>query len=119
MFDLFPEGVPSSSTHLQNLPESQAQNVTLFSNDLCIKATRNSGRTNKDGDHLLAESIVLDTKLQSQRINPQVNLAELDKVRFQAVSHNKAFGALVLRNKHDVGVVVMAEADFAKLVNQR
>jgi hypothetical protein len=46
-----------------------------------IHATKNSGRSNKDGDHVLFGNITLDTKQQSQRDNPVVSLHELDKVR--------------------------------------
>jgi hypothetical protein len=84
-----------------------------------IRATKNSGRSRKDGDHLAAGqtgSITLDTKLQSQRINPQVLLSELEKVGEDATRAGTMMGGLVLRNKYGVGVVVLKEEDFARLV---
>src|SRR3954470_16423620 len=45
-----------------------------------IHATKNSGRRNKDGDHVYCGDITLDTKLQTTRENPIILLAELEKV---------------------------------------
>jgi hypothetical protein len=81
-----------------------------------LKATRNSGRTNKDGDHVLSGRITLDTKHQSTRENPVVLLQELDKVRADAAMSNMMLGALVIRTKNNVGVVAVNEQDFARLV---
>jgi hypothetical protein len=81
-----------------------------------ITSTRNSGRVNRDGDHLVDGRITLDTKLQSQREHPVVNLAELRKVRNDAENANSIVGGLILRNKHGVGVVVFAEEDLVTLV---
>lgn len=81
-----------------------------------IHSTRNSGRVNKDGDHVVAGDITLDTKLQSKNINPIVHLHELVKVGADAQRAGKRMGALCLRNSKGVGVVVMTEADFAWLV---
>lgn len=81
-----------------------------------IKATKNSGRTNKDGDHVSMGMITLDTKLQSTRADPVVNLHELDKVRADAKRAGKLIGGLVIRNRFGVGVVVLAESDYAVLV---
>jgi len=83
-----------------------------------IHATKNSGRSNRDGDHIAAGSITLDTKLQTTREHPVVILGELEKVREDAKRAGNPIGALVLRNRNGVGVVVMAEADFA-LILQR
>ena len=80
-----------------------------------IKATRNSGRVNRDGDHLLHDEIVLDTKLQSKAENPTVNLYELDKVRRDAVRNGKQAGGLVVRNKYGRGVIVFDERDIGKI----
>jgi hypothetical protein len=80
-----------------------------------IKATKNSGRSHKDGDHVSIGHITLDTKLQSQRDNPIVLLSELEKVRRDATRAGNTIGGLVLRNKHGVGVVVLHEDDYAKL----
>jgi hypothetical protein len=81
-----------------------------------IKATRNSGRSNRDGDHVSNGNIVLDTKHQSTIESPVVKLHELDKVRADAKrSGNGRLGGLVLRNKHGRGIVVFAEEDYAKL----
>jgi hypothetical protein len=83
-----------------------------------IHATKNSGRSNRDGDHVLAEQITLDTKLQSERDHPVVKLEELAKVREDAVRAGMIAGALVIRNRHGVGVVVMAEEDFARVIQR-
>ena len=83
-----------------------------------IKATKNSGRSNKDGDHVLAGYITLDTKQQSNNINPVVSMSELAKVKKDSRRAGTLLGALVLRNKFDVGTVVLAEEDFAKLIKQ-
>lgn len=81
-----------------------------------IKATKNSGRTNRDGDHVMAGQITLDTKLQTTRLNPVVQVAELEKVRADARRGGNSIGALVLRNENGHGFVVLAEEDFAQLV---
>lgn len=83
-----------------------------------IKATRNSGRANRDGDHLVAGRITMDTKLQSTRLEPVVHLHELSKVRADAERAGSVLGCLNIRTKNGVGVVVMAEEDFAKLISQ-
>lgn len=80
-----------------------------------IKATLNSGRRNKDGDHVSLGIITLDTKLQTTRENPVIFLAELEKVRADAIRAGKMIGGLVIRNKHNVGCVVMKEEDYALL----
>jgi hypothetical protein len=81
-----------------------------------IKATKNSGRSHRDGDHVSVGSITLDTKLQSLKTNLTVRLEELDKVRQDALRAGNSIGGLVLRNRHGVGVVVFHEADYALLV---
>lgn len=81
-----------------------------------IQATKNSGRRNKDGDHVFQGSITLDTKLQTTRENPVVLLGELEKVRSDAARAGKAIGGLVIRNKNNVGVVVLTEEDFAHIM---
>jgi hypothetical protein len=81
-----------------------------------IKATVNSGRQKQDGDHISMGRIVLDTKHQSRRDNPVVMLEQLEKVRADARRNGYSLGALVLRNKHGRGVVVIAEEDYANLV---
>lgn len=81
-----------------------------------IKATKNSGRLNRDGDHVASNCVTLDTKLQSKKINPTVNLSELTKVREDAARSGNSIGALVIRNRNDVGVVVLHEDDFALLM---
>lgn len=82
-----------------------------------IKATKNSGRSNRDGDHLVADKITLDTKLQSKRLNPVVKMTELHKVRQDALSVGNSIGALVLRTKSGAGVVALREEDFALLIS--
>jgi K+/H+ antiporter YhaU regulatory subunit KhtT len=84
-----------------------------------IQATRNSGRANRDGDHVVGGQITLDTKLQSTRDNPVVLLTELAKVREDARRAGTPIGGLVLRNKYDVGVVVFLEQDFARTLLSR
>jgi hypothetical protein len=81
-----------------------------------IRATKNSGRSRKDGDHLAAGQITIDTKLQSRRESPVVLLSELAKVREDAGRAGNWLGCLVLRNKNGVGVVALAEEDFARLI---
>lgn len=80
-----------------------------------IQATRNSGRSNKDGDHVSMGNITLDTKLQTTRENPVIYLHELEKVRGDAMRSGKIIGGLVIRNKHNVGCVVLTEEDYALL----
>lgn len=80
-----------------------------------IKSTVNSGRSHQDGDHDMGSGrIALDTKEQKTRINPEVDLAELDKIRLQAAKSGHVIGALVIRNKDGRGVLVMDEADYAR-----
>jgi hypothetical protein len=83
-----------------------------------IAATRNSGRTAKDGDAVHAGRITLDTKLQSGNIHPVVHLDELDKVRADARRGGNPIGGLVLRNKHGRAVVVFDEQDYARMLLQ-
>lgn len=80
-----------------------------------IHATKNSGRRNKDGDHVSMGMITLDTKLQTTRENPVILLGELEKVRNDAMRAGKQIGGLVIRNKYNVGVVVFSEQDYATL----
>lgn len=81
-----------------------------------IRATRNSGRINRDGDHLYNGDVLLDTKNQSTTEHPVVRLNELDKVRRQAANNNKLCGALVIRNKSGRGVIVIDERDISKFI---
>lgn len=83
-----------------------------------IHATKNSGRRNKDGDHVQAGIITLDTKLQTTRENPVIFLGELEKVRGDAMRAGKLIGGLVIRNKHNVGCVVLKEEDYAELTRR-
>ena len=80
-----------------------------------IKSTRNSGRMNRDGDHVLGSGITLDTKLQSTTENPVVHLHELDKVRADAKRSGQKVGGLAIKNKHGRGVIVFDIADYALL----
>jgi hypothetical protein len=79
-----------------------------------IKATRNSGRVNRDGDHLLFGRITLDTKLQSGAENPTVKLQELDKVRNDAKRSGNPIGGLCIKNKNGRSIVVFDLRDVAK-----
>lgn len=83
-----------------------------------IRATVNSGRANRDGDHTINDCITVDTKLQSTREEPVVHLNELEKVRSDAARAGNPIGCLLIRNKHGVGVVVLTESDFAKLTTR-
>lgn len=94
----------------------RATKAEAITEQAIIKSTVNSGRLNKDGDHLLADCITLDTKLQTNRLHPKVDLGELDKVGSDAKRAGQMMGALVLRNSQNVGVVVMKEEDFATLI---
>lgn len=93
---------------------ARAENTTEknFSSSM-LTSTVNSGRSNKDGDHDLLGRITLDTKMQSGRDNPVVDLGELDKVMQDARRAGNVLGGLVLRNKHDRGVIVFDEKNYA------
>lgn len=84
-----------------------------------IRATKNSGRSYRDGDQVLFNRVTYDTKLQSNRLNPVVYVEQIEKVRQDARRGANPFGALVLRNQNGHGYVVMAEEDFARLVKER
>ena len=97
-------------------------NRKLQQSGMSARATRNSGRADQDGDHLVQftstaprERLTLDTKLQSDAEHPRVSLAELDKVRGDAGRAGSCAGALLIRNKFGRGVVVFAEEDFNQL----
>ena len=96
--------------------QRKARNAERQTNRSIIENTRNSGRTAKDGDHVSAGRISLDTKMQSGNENPVVRLAELDKVREDARRGGNPIGGLVLRNKHGRGVVVFDEVDYSLLI---
>jgi hypothetical protein len=95
---------------------TQAARAEKITERNIIHATKNSGRSNKDGDHVVAGEITLDTKLQTGRDNPVVLLHELVKVGQDAVRAGNWMGALMLRNKSGIGVVAMTEEDFGRLV---
>jgi hypothetical protein len=87
-----------------------------------ISATRNSGRSLQDADHLVKfsqaaslEKLTLDTKNQSKVEHPTVHLTELDKVREDAKRAGSVAGGLLIRNKFGRAVVVFAEEDFSSL----
>lgn len=80
-----------------------------------IKSTKNSGRVNRDGDHLLSNSVVLDTKLQSNSENPTVNLHELDKVRADAKRNGYPCGILSIQNKTGRSIIVIDQRDVGRL----
>ena len=82
-----------------------------------IHATKNSGRVNKDGDHIAVGNILIDTKQQS-REHPVVVLDELDKAARDASRSGKLLSCLVIRNIYGRGVVVMTEASFGILLEQ-
>lgn len=97
---------------------AQAERAERRTNAQIIKSTRNSGRVNRDGDHLYAGNIVLDTKQQSTTKDPVIRLHELDKVRNDSARNGRLFGALVIRNKYGRGVVVIDERDLHKLIGE-
>jgi predicted phage gp36 major capsid-like protein len=82
--------------------------------DAVIKATSNSGRTARNGDHLYLDKITLDTKHQA-RSNPVVFLSELEKVRADAKRIGSQAGALVISNDMNRRVVVFALEDLPNL----
>lgn len=94
----------------------RAQKAEADTQKKFIQATRNSGRVNQDGDHVVVGRVTLDTKLQSDRVHPIVDMGELVKVRMQAAASGQIAGGLVLRTKNNVGVVAMFEDDFARLI---
>jgi hypothetical protein len=96
--------------------QAAARRAEQKTNSRIISATRNSGRSRNDADHVSAGRITLDTKLQSNAQNPVVKLDELEKVRADARRAGNPFGALVIRNKDNRAVVVFDEDDYAKLV---
>lgn len=96
--------------------QSLARQAERQTNRNIIRATKNSGRTNKDADHVMAGKITLDTKLQTKVLNPVVKVAELEKCRQDARRAGNSIGALVLRNENGHGFVVLAEEDFALMV---
>ncbi len=95
-----------------------AQKAEKATEKKIIKATKNSGRRNKDGDHVHANMITLDTKLQTTRDNPVIFLHELEKVREDATRAGSLVGGLVIRNKHGVGCVVLKEEDYVELTRR-
>jgi hypothetical protein len=84
-----------------------------------IKATRNSGRTFMDGDFSVKNFITLDNKLQTTRVNPEVDLAELEKVNLDAERAKNLLGGLVITNKHGVAVIVFKLEDFSREILSR
>lgn len=83
-----------------------------------IQSTANSGRKLMDGDHTSFE-VTLDTKNQSQRVEPVIHWDELDKVRRDAKRSGKAVGALVLHSSNQRAAVVVALEDWVTLMRQR
>jgi hypothetical protein len=97
---------------------TQASRAEKVTERRLIHSTKNSGRSNKDGDHVALGEITLDTKLQTQRDNPVVLLHELVKVGEDARRAGNWMGALVVRNRNGIGVVAMTEEDFARLLQR-
>ncbi len=95
-----------------------AERAERKTNARIIKATRNSGRVNRDGDSLLFDSVVVDTKLQSTAADPVIHLKELDKVRADARRNGKLCGALCLQNKTGRSIIVVDGADFAAITRR-
>jgi K+/H+ antiporter YhaU regulatory subunit KhtT len=81
-----------------------------------IRSTKNSGRSNRDGDSVLANFITIDTKMQSKAVHPIVRMDELDKVSRDAKNGGNNIGCLCIRNKYRVGIIVLKEEDFGKIV---
>lgn len=95
-----------------------AQQAEKTTEKKIIQATKNSGRQNKDGDHVSLGMITLDTKLQTTRENPVIFLHELEKAREDATRAGTLVGGLVIRNKHNIGCVVLKEEDYAELTRR-
>ena len=81
-----------------------------------VRATVNSGRRDRNLDHISRDRILLDSKNQSNHEHPVVHLAELDKARRQARDANYPVGGLVLVNQYGRRVVVFDLEDYAKVV---
>jgi hypothetical protein len=81
-----------------------------------IKATKNSGRSFKDGD-FTTDDITLDNKLQTTRINPLVKLEEMAKVKADAQRAGNQLSGLILENKNGSSFVVLTLEDFSKLLS--
>ena len=94
----------------------QAARAEAGTNREIIRATVNSGRSHQDLDHISRDRILLDSKNQSQRVHPLVDLTELDKARRQAVAAGYPVGGLVLINQHGRRVVVFDIEDYAKVI---
>jgi hypothetical protein len=98
----------------------KAANAEKNTENNIIKATRNSGRTSRDGDHVVLNGVInLDTKLQTTMVDPVCKLAELDKAVVDAKRGGALTGGLVVRNKYGVGIVMMHEEDFGKYILSR
>lgn len=97
----------------------KAQKAEAQTEKNIIKATKNSGRSNRDGDHVAANFIGLDTKVQLTRMQPEIKIEELDKAIADAKRGGSLIGGLVIRNKMGAGFVVFREEDFAKEILSR
>jgi flagellar biosynthesis GTPase FlhF len=84
------------------------------------KPTANSGRRDRDVDHIIKNGqIRLDSKHQSKRINPQVNLIELDQAISKSIKFKSDLGGLILWNKDQRSVVVFDYQDWLKWEAER
>lgn len=76
-----------------------------------VKTTLNSGRINRDGD-LKTEHLAIDVKMQSSRINPQINAEEFRKIQNDAARSGKEYGVLIIESKIGERFVVIPEDLF-------
>jgi hypothetical protein len=83
-----------------------------------VKATKNSGRSNRDGDLTAAGFIGLDNKLQTKNTEPVVHLDELDKARADAKRGGMLVGGLVIETKNGVSVTVFKTEDFGIILGR-
>jgi hypothetical protein len=97
----------------------QAAKTEKDTADKIIKATKNSGRVNRDSDFSAVGFVTLDAKLQSTRINPEVDLGELDKAGSDARRAKNKIGGLVITNKFGVSIVVFTLEDFSSQILSR
>jgi hypothetical protein len=94
----------------------QAKKSEEKSAESIVKATKNSGRVNKDGDATAVNLIQLDFKLQSTSVDWVVKQAELIKIIQDGKRAGNNIAALVVKNKLGQEIVVLDMADFGKLL---
>lgn len=77
--------------------------------------TVNSGRRDRDVDHTMHKGLIrLDSKHQSKKINPTINLKELDDCIDKSRKFKSDLGGLILWNKNQRPIVVFNYDDWLK-----